>query len=902
MLSSIKTRLRSLLRKSEMERELNEELQYHIEQQTEQNIRLGMSPGDARQAALKHFGGVEQAKERSRDARGVRWLEELWQDLRFGARMMRKAPGSTAVAVLALALGIGVNTAILSAANGFVIRPLPVETPDQLVVPFWGRKSDGEVWGTFSYMNYVDLRDRNTSLSGLLAWQMTSAGISDSEGRNSGDGTRADVVWGELVSSNYFDVLGVKPILGRGFLPEENRTQNTHPVVVLGHALWQRRFNSDSAILGKTIFLNGSPFTVIGIAPATFKGLEYAVRQDFWAPLMMHVKFGGQTGWETSRGWAGFVALMGRLKPGVTVAQADADLKQVANNLAQSHPKENAGTTVRVVSEFDGRFENVTWVFKLGSLLALCVSCLVLLVACANVANLMLARAAARSREIGIRLAIGAGRFRIVRQLLTESTLLALLGGALGWVFAYWGTALVEDSFPPFHFTIDLNLDPDLYVLKWMFGVTLCTGVIFGLAPALLASRSDLIAVLKSDLAGGSQNRRRWNLRGPLVVAQVAISVFVLICAGLFLRSLNRTLNLHPGFSTENLVTMTLDPSMLGYDTDRGKRFYAELLKRIDTQPGVRAVSLTSTSLLPGDSGGRIVLKEGEPDPPPNEGLWINCNIVAPRYFEALKIPLVLGRDFTERDSSDAPLVAIVNQEYARKFYGGEQNALGKRIRFWNTQTPLIEIVGVARDALYKRISDTPMPFFYLPLYQQFNAYMTLLVSANAVGDVPPVVENVRREIERLDSRVPIFDMKIGEQNLSYAYWGPRLAAGTATAFGLLALLLATMGLYSVMTYTISLRTREIGIRMALGAQIGDVLKLIFTQGMRQVLIGLVLGLTGAFAGTRLLASLLLGVGATDPLTFAGVAILLTAVALLACWIPARRATRVDPKIALRFE
>jgi putative ABC transport system permease protein len=834
--------------------------------------------------------------------RRTNMIADFWQDLRYSARILHKAPGYTAVAVLALALGISVNTTILSLANGFLLRSLPVERPDELVKPFRENKKDGESWGGVAYANYLDLREQNRTLSGLLALQNTSAGIRGGQGSDYGDDARTDVVDGELVSGNYFDVLGVKPVLGRGFSPEEDRTENTHPVVVLGQAIWQRRFNSDAAIAGKKILINGYPFTVIGVAPATFKGLNYGIRHDFWVPLMMQSKFNGQTGWwVTNRIW-NTPRLIGRLKPGVTVAQADADLKRVANNLAQLYPKENADLNVRVVSEFDGRYGGATWILKLSSLLASGVAGLVLLAACANVANLTLARATARSKEIGIRLALGAGRFRIVRQLLTESLLLALLGGTSGWLLAYWGTDLVSAAFPLTTATLDLDISPDPYVLKWMFGLTLSTVFIFGLAPALMASRTDLVASLKSDAAGQSRIGRRWNLRGALVVAQVTISFIVLVCAGLFLRSWNNAINIELGFSAENLVMMMVDPGSLGYTNETAKRFHSELLKRVEAQPGVRAAAITQRALLEDNSDIRTVVKEGEPDPPPNQGDKIAANVISPRYFETIRTPLLSGRDFSERDSGDAPLVAIVNQEYARKFYGGEQNALGKRIRILNPQSSLMEIVGVVKDALYDTPYDAPQPHLFLPRFQHNGSGMTLLVSANSAGDLKAVAESVRREIAMLDSRVPVFGLRMAGEILSFDYWGPRLAAGTGTACGLLALLLASMGLYSVMTYAVSQRTREIGVRMALGAQIRDVLKLIVIQGMKMALIGIVIGFAGAFAVTRALSSLLFGVGATDPVTFAGVASLLAMVAMLACWIPARRATNVDPLIALRSE
>jgi predicted permease len=815
---------------------------------------------------------------------------------------MRKAPGFTAVAALALALGIGVNTTILSVVNGFIIRPLPVDKPDQLVAPFMGNKKEPQVWGVFSYANYMDFRQQNKSLSGLFAWTMTSAGVSASGGSNSGDGGRAEVAWGELVSENYFEVLGVKPVLGRGFLPEEDRTPNTHPVVVLSHSLWRQRFNADPGIVGRTIYMNGNPFTVVGVAPATFDGVKFGIPQSFWVPLMMSAKFGVNGDWVSNRAWGRF-NLIGRLKPGVTQAQAEADLNLVAENLSKLYPNSNADTKAQVVSEMDARFTDFSGWLKFSSLIALLIAGLALLVACANVANLLLARAAARAKEIGIRLAIGAGRLRIMRQLLTESVLLSLIGGALGWLFSFWGADLVQASFPLSQYPIGLDLAPDWYVFKWMLGVSLLTGVIFGLAPAWWASRSDLVAVIKGDAAGQSQSKWRWNLSGALVVAQMAISVLVLICAGLFLRSLNKALNIDPGFSADNLVTMMLDPGSLGYDETAGKRFYTEALRRIESLPGVRAASLASFLPL-GDSNSMQgpVLKEGEPDPKPGQGMSIFCNWTAPKYFTALQTALVMGRDFTDRDKSDAPGVVIVNQEFARKFYGGEQDALGKRIRLWWSGGPLMEIVGIAKDGLYLSLYEDPRPYMFLPVYQLHNSQMMLLISANSAGDLKAVAEGARREITRLDGRVPVFGVFMAEQNMSYAYWSHRLAAGLASAFGLLALLLATMGLYSVMSYVVSQRTREIGIRMALGAQVRDVLKLVLGQGLKLVLLGVAIGTVAALAATRLVKSLLLGVSATDPLTFVAIAALLTLVALLACWIPARRATKVDPMVALRCE
>jgi len=481
-------------------------------------------------------------------------MHNLLKDIRYSLRSLAKHPGFTVVAVLTLGLGIGVNTAILSTINGFILRPINVPRASEVVMPFWGSKQKAEVWGDFSYANYVDLRDQNKSFSGLLAWNMAQAGISESASRDAIGGRQAELAWGEVVSSNYFSVLELNPSLGRGFLPEDDRSQGSAPVVVLGYKFWQRRFNSDPSIIGRNLYLNGTPFTVIGVGPKNYEGVKFAIRQDFWVPLMQQAKFfGGDPAWEKERSWND-LKLLGRLKPGVTMKQAEADLNIVAENLASLYPDKAKDTKIQVVSEQDGRFDEISKWFRYAALISLCISGLVLLVACANVANLMLARATSRTKEIGIRLAIGAGRTHIIRQLLTESMILALFGGIVGWGLAYWGTNLVHSSIPPLPYPINLDVNPDLAVLKWMFGVSVVTGFIFGLAPAVIASRQDLVSVLKSEVKVnlGRGLTRRLNLRAALVVAQLAISIVVLVCAGLFLRSLSKAVKTDPGFSVEN--------------------------------------------------------------------------------------------------------------------------------------------------------------------------------------------------------------------------------------------------------------------------------------------------------------------------------------------------------------
>jgi predicted permease len=617
----------------------------------------------------------------------------------------------------------------------------------------------------------------------------------------------------------------------------------------------------------------------------------------------MAQKFGRLTEWQKDRSYALF-NLYGRLRPGLTMAQAEADLNHVTDSLAKLFPKDDAGAKIQLTTEVDGRYYAATKVIKYGGLLAVCVSGLVLLLACANVANLTLARATTRAREIGIRLAIGAGRGRIVRQLLTESALLALLGGALGLAFTYWGAGVIRATVPPTPYPVSLDFAPDGYVLRWTLAVSLLTGVTFGLAPALLASRTDLVGVIKGAAVRPSHRRRRWNLRGALVVAQVTISIVVLICAGLFIRSLGKARRADPGFQTDNLVTMRINLDSLAYDQEAMRRFWPELQRRIEIQPGVRMASLASALPL-WDSSSRSsrgpVVKEGEADPPPNQGVNSDCSYVTPKYFDTLHTPLLLGRDFTDHDTADAPRVVIVNQEFARRLYGNPENAMGKRFRLAQG-APLMEIIGIAKDGRYRNLYEGQQPYMFLPVHQNPRASMALLISAQSAGVLQAVVKGARREIALMDSRLPAFGVMMAEENLSIAYWGPRMAAGMASTFGALALVLATLGLYSVMTYAVSQRRREIGIRMALGASLREALRLIISQGMRMALIGIALGLAGAFALTRVLASLLLGVDATDSATFVGVTVLLLAVALLACYIPARRAARVDPLAVLRQE
>jgi putative ABC transport system permease protein len=830
-------------------------------------------------------------------------MQTLWQDLRYGARMLMKKPGFTLIAALTLALGIGANTAIFSSVNTFLFRPAPVERPRELVMAFVGGKQQARVWDHVSYPDYFDFRAENRVFTGVAAYKMTSVAFAAEAASRASDNQGADVIWGEIVSGNYFDVLGVRAALGRTFMPAEDVTPGAHPVVVLSHSFWQRRFNANPDALGCSVSLNGHPFTVIGIAPPAFKGMKFALGFDFWAPMMMRTQLEGDDGWRTARGW-NHLSVLSRLKPGVTVQQAEADLNLITKSLAERYPDASKNKKVNVVPEIEGRYDEYYGFLKLIAALALAVSALAPLVACANVANLLLARATARRREMGIRLAVGAGRSRIVRQLLTESLLLALLGGGGGLLLAFWGADLIAASVPnitPYRVEIDFN--PDLRVLAWALSLSLATGLVFGLAPAWRAAGTDLVSVLKSELGSGGNHARRWNMQNLLVVAQLAISVVALVVGGLFVKSLYVTQKADPGFQSENLLSLRLDPGLVGYDAVKGRQFYAELTQRVGALPGVRAASLAGTLPLGDDwMSTAPVIKEGDAPPPPNQGMEILFSSVGAMYFETTGTPLALGRDFTDRDREGAPAVAIINQEAAQRLFGSAQNALGKRLRA-SREGALLEIVGIARNGRYRNLVEEPRPYLFLPVLQsEYQSQLMLLVRAASAGQWNSIVADVRRTAQQLDPRVPIFNLNVGAEHLRFTLWGPRLAAGIATTFALLSLVVAKMGLYGVMTYAVSQRTKEIGIRMALGAHRTDVLRLVVGQGLALICVGVVIGLGAALALTRLLRSLLFGVSATDPFTFVAVALLLAGVALLACWIPARRATKVDPMIALRCD
>jgi predicted permease len=892
MLSELKTALRALLRKSRTESELDEELNYHIEQQTEQNIRLGMNPEEARYAAQKTFGGVELAKERSRDARGVRWLEELWQDLRYGARMLLKNYGFTLAAALCLGLGIGVNTAIFSVVHALLLRSFPVPQSDQLVVITQGKRNF-----PITYRNFVRIRNNNGVLSDLAAFEYVRFSF--------GNRDQSQFISGELVSGNYFDALKLKPTLGRTFLPEEDRIPDAHPVVVLSYRFWQSRLSGAPDVIGRTIILNRHRFTVIGVAPQGFKGMVTPYLTSVWIPLMMSARvkheikraddlrdFEPDSADELrSFGW---VSPIGRLKPGVSLSQAQAAIETFSPR--SDEPDEDSRFRlilpkgINDIVNTGGMRRQVT---KAATLMGV-IAGIVLLIACSNLANLLLARASVRRKEIAIRMALGASRVRLIRLLMTESALLALAGGGIGLLVASLFNRLCI-AFIPRMATFDPDLRLDAPVLGFTLLLSLVTSVLFGLAPALRVSKLSFAPALKDEIGIGALHTKTINLRNALIIGQVAISLPLLICAGLFIRSLQKEQAIDLGFKTENRLVLWLSLKVVGYDQTNGVKFVQQLLDRVRAVPGVQSASIAQRY---SDFSGHDCYSQDSARP--SVGIPVfDCsnNEVGSQFFHTMGISVVRGREFTAQDGERGNKVVVINESLARRYWPGE-DPLGKQLRIGESSNPLSEIVGIVKDSVdIGSMREEPPPMLYTPFQDIESMNLIIHTSIDPNGMIQPL----RREISLLDENLP---MKIATMNelISSSQWEQRLGVTLLSILGGLGLLLTAVGIYGVTAYIVAQRTREFGVRMALGARGRDVMKLVIREGMWLVLIGVVIGMAASLAVSRLLKSFLFGLSAADPMTFGIIPLLLAAVALLACYVPARRATKVDPMIALRAE
>jgi macrolide transport system ATP-binding/permease protein len=809
------------------------------------------------------------------------------QDIRYGLRMIVKAPAFTTLAILALALGVCANTTIFSLINGLVLRPLTgVKDPSSLAAIYTSDYSSG-LYGGSSYPDFLEFRAQADTLEGAAAYIQTFLTVTGA--------TETERLSGLEATGNYFQVLGVNAQLGRTLTPEDEQAPNAQSVVI-SDGLWRRRFNADANVVGQTLNLNNTPYTIVGVVDPNFRGLRLGAPPDFYIPMS------SSSSWVTNGRNSRGIAITSRLKPGVSMEQAQAQLTAISARLAQAYPESNLGTLERpndprpVTILRESRIGPEAGLRFVSTLLFIVVG-LVLLIACANVANLLLARASVRRREIAVRLALGASRGRLVRQLLTESLLLALMGGAAGLLVTQWTAGLLP-KFIPDNEAINLDLSIDWRVLAFTLGISVLTGMLFGLTPALQATRLNLLSSLKADSKIYGQKRRRIGLRDVLVISQLAMSMVLLICAALFVRSLQQAVSFDPGFAAQNILVASMETRGADLNKQKGHAFYDETLQRVGSLPGVEAVTLSTVVPISGGGQRRFITLEGY-QPQPQEDTELNTNVIGPDFFKVMGIPFVTGRDFNARDTENGPRVVIVNEELARRYYAG--NAIGKRLQFGSgEEIPYREIVGVVRTAKYRNLREEPLPFIYIPMGQEYQPGMALML--RTAGDPVSLAGPVRSEMQAINKDVAVFSVEAMSERLQSQIAADRMIAVLLSVFAVGALLLATIGIYGVVAFSVAQRTHEIGIRIALGAEQRDILKLIVGEGMFLVLIGAGIGVALALASTRVLKSLLFGISATDPLTFAVVGLVLVGVALLACYLPARRATKVDPLVALRYE
>jgi len=814
-------------------------------------------------------------------------MTTLWQDVRYSLRMIAKSPGYAVIAILTLALGIGANTTIFSWINSTLLNPIPgLATPHEVVALSLSRS--GENPFPFTYPDVEAMRDGQQSFTGITACNVAPMSLT-------GKG-KPERVWGMLASANYFDVLGVRPILGRGFLPDEDLKPGGAPVAVISYRLWQTHFGGNPEVVNQTIEINQYPYTIVGVAPAVFQGSQTGLRSEIWIPIMMEAQLLPMSDLLHDHHYF-WLTLLGRLKPGIAPQQAQQEMTLRLEQEVKNYPEEHRGhDAVTVYPLWRSPFGANQFLSLLLPML-MTIAGLVLLLACANVANLMLVRSVARKREIAVRMSLGASRWRLVRQLLVESLVLALGGGALAFLMTFWTAGTFMKFLPTTDFPISLNVSADSTVLLATMVISLITGVIFGILPALRSSSEAPAAVLKEDTGSASGGLRKARLQSGLVVAQISLSLLLLVCAGLFIRSFRSAQTIDPGFNPHNVLIASYDLFTAGYSPDKGAAFDRQLMAKLEALPGVQSVALSSRVPL-GFGGGSTSVKPEGYELRANESMETQVAIITPNYFQTLEIPLVKGRDFSLEDAEKSQRVVIVNQTFAERYWPNRE-AVGKQLNSDLTHE-WFTVVGVARDSKVNQLNEKATPFVYLPLYQVYRANM--VVNARVTGDPLAFGKTVENSIHELNPELVVFDVTTLELREQIASIGQRIAGTFVGAFGVLALVMAAVGIYGVTAYTTRQRTHEFGIRVALGASKEDILRLVFDYGLRLTIAGVVLGLAASFALTRFLRGMLLGVTSTDALTFSSVAVLLCAVALFACFIPARRAMRVNPIVALRYE
>jgi predicted permease len=825
-------------------------------------------------------------------------MHSLLQDIRYALRLLAKNPGFGAIAILSLALGIGANTTIFTVINAILLHPLPIKEISRVVqVDTIDSKTVVTAANTtklgMSYPNFQDYARDNmvfTAVSCIVGpLPLTWSG-----------GEEPRQIFGQMVSANYFDILGMRPAIGRFFLPAEDTKLGGNDVAVLSYSFWTNKFGADPQVVGKTLTLNATPYTVIGVAPRGFKGLfTFGNAEEIWIPVTMYPQvLAGffKDNFNDRRFLA--TAMFGRLKEGVSLPAAEASLKAMASNLEKAYPKDNASRSVAMTRIADAAVgvNNREQIALAGGMMMGIVG-LVLLIACANLANLLLAQAASREKEIGLRAALGASSRRVVRQLLTESLVLAILSAIVGFAIAYAGRVALWSFRPPFIADGDIDLSFDSHVLLFTVSVALFTAVIIGVVPAIKAAKPNLIETLKLGGRSGTVGWTHNPFRSLLVVMEIALALVALVGSGLFIRSMQNVQHIDPGFESKKLFVFAFDLGALHYDEAHAQQYFRAAIERAKVTPGVDSATIASNFPLGGGLA-RTVFPEGQDEVSGYRGTLTQLNDIASNFFETLRIPFVSGRAFTDADRKDTRQVAIINEAMARQFWP-DQNALGKRFHFFG-ETLLREVVGVVRNTVVNNIGEEPQPLAYLPLTQDYSPAVTMQV--RTIGQPEAVLSSVRSQVQSLDTNLALTNVNTIAELIDQALWAPRVGAALLSVFGGLALLLAVVGVYGVLSYSVNQQRREIGIRMAMGAQTGRVLQLVVGQGMRLALAGLILGLVIALAAMRVLSSLLFGVSAHDPLIFLGVSVVLASAAILACYIPARNATKVDPMVALRYE
>lgn len=825
-------------------------------------------------------------------------MQTFWQDLRYGLRILRSRPGFTTVVVLSLALGIGASTAIFTLVNSYLFQKFPVEHPEQLVALYATRGSE-DYPQEFSYPDYQDYVRQSTTFDSIYGYDGTALSVQEMSGE-------PELIWSESVTGNYFDGLGLRPAVGRLFSPEDDRAPGAHPVAVLSYNYWKKRFAGEAGVVGRKLLINRQPFTVVGVGPRGFIGAGLMnFIPDVWVPSMMRETLAGRDARRYAQRDLQWMDLRGRLKPGVTLQQAEAEMNTVAGRIAREHYRSGKPFLVHLLAA-PGRTEPFLvikgWLTTISTVMGAFVG-LLLLIGCANVANLLLARTAAREREIAVRVAVGASRGRIARQLLTESATYALLAGALGLLLGSWLLELMARMFPSLDFAVtDLNQDLrlDARVLAFTTLLSLVTVAFFGLAPAIRASWT----APQSALKGVTQARvtlPRWlSLANVLVALQVALSVVLLVSGGLFWRSLEHATRVGPGFNTKGIAMFSMNVGLHGYSREQGLNFFRQLPARLETLPGVESAALAFPLPLDAYNESSYYFPEGYIPRSADDQPELGHISVGPGYFQTIGTPLVAGRGVEDHDTSDAARMAVINETAARRHWGSADQAVGKRFRLGSNEGPWVQVAGVARDGKYITIGEDPQPFAFFPLTQEYGGRATAIVRHR--GNAAEVMTSFRRVVAALDAGLPIYGIRTVNQFLTRSYGGLRMGALLVGLFATAGLALAAIGLFGVLHHSVARRQREIGIRMALGAQHRDVVRLVVVRALLFALAGLAVGLVGSWAMRHLIGALLVGVSPLDPLTYAAITVVLAAAALLACYIPARLASRIDPMVVLRCE